>query len=132
MIQEDYCSRELAKLLKEKGFDEPCQYFYKFDSDEIYRGTVFTNTQIGEKFYNAPTIQVAMKWLREVHRLYVEVNICMQDSKYYNCIYETVKNGFAYMYDMYEDEITYYDTYEEACEAGIKHCLENIIGRKND
>ena len=28
MITEDYVSFETAKLLKEKGFDEPCQYFY--------------------------------------------------------------------------------------------------------
>ena len=28
-IQEDYISFETAKLLKEKGFNEPIQYFYK-------------------------------------------------------------------------------------------------------
>ena len=29
MIQEAYCSYEIAKLLKEKGFSEPCFYYYK-------------------------------------------------------------------------------------------------------
>ena len=48
MIIEDYVSFEVAKLLKEKGFDEPVQHFYKCDSKEIYRGTIFTNTQIGD------------------------------------------------------------------------------------
>lgn len=28
MITEDYCSYEVAKLLKEKGFDEPCKVWY--------------------------------------------------------------------------------------------------------
>ncbi len=28
MIQERHCSYELSKLLKEKGFDEPCSKAY--------------------------------------------------------------------------------------------------------
>lgn len=28
MIQESYCSYEVAKLLEEKGFDGDCDYYY--------------------------------------------------------------------------------------------------------
>ena len=28
MITEDYCSFEVAKLLKENGFDVPCNHYY--------------------------------------------------------------------------------------------------------
>ena len=31
MITEDYVSFETAKLLKEKGFDEPCTYLWIFE-----------------------------------------------------------------------------------------------------
>ena len=34
MITEDYVSFETAKLLKEKGFDEPCVYVYRHDGSE--------------------------------------------------------------------------------------------------
>ena len=33
MITEDYVSLEVAKLLKEKGFDEPCDFVY--DGDKL-------------------------------------------------------------------------------------------------
>lgn len=117
MIQEDYCSRELAKLLKEKGFDEPCQYFYRFDSDEIYRGTVFTNTQIGEKFYNAPTIQVAMKWLREVH----DIDISIIPLRFHKEYLPRIESN-----TISHDAIPC-RKHEEACEAAIKYCLINLV-----
>ena len=72
MIKERYCSFEVSKLLKEKGFDEPCDHFYIFDRTTIYKGTAFTNTQIGNKFYNAPTHQMACDWLRE-KGFYIEI-----------------------------------------------------------
>jgi len=121
-ITEDYVSFETAKLLKEKGFDEPIQYFYKFDSKELYRGTVFTNTQIGDKFYNAPTLQMAMKWLREEHNLFIWVG--------YNG-----SKGLPFYYEirnMQDNSVVHIGgicagTYELVVEAAIKYCLENLI-----
>ena len=46
MIKEAFISFDTAKLMKEKGFDEPCPYFYRFDRNEIYSGIAFTNKQI--------------------------------------------------------------------------------------
>ena len=127
MITEDYVSFEIAKLLKEKGFDEPVQYFYKFDSKELYRGTVFTNTEIGDKFYNAPTLQMAIKWLREVH------NLCLEPYRTacgYLCDIARVPSGTELYQQDYEgdDEASgQFTTYEKSCEAAIKYCLENLI-----
>lgn len=53
MINEDYCSYELAKLLKEKGFNEPCTELNKLCLRD------------GEKPVLKVTHQKAMKWLRE-------------------------------------------------------------------
>ena len=131
MITEDYASYEVAKLLKEKGFDEPCQHFYKFDSNELYRGTVFTNTQIGDKFYNAPTHQMAMKWLREEYKIAINIRI-------------TCKKTISYAFDIWDFEIIHpnefvggtidmreqqfdFKSYEEAVEAALKYSLENLI-----
>ena len=131
MITEDYCSFEIAKLLKEKGFDEPVQHFYKFDSKELYRGTVFTNTQIGDKFYNAPTHQMAMKWLREEHKISIDICVVqgravsymfniwdfsvIQDNKFIGGTFDLREQLFNFL------------TYEEAVEAALKYCLENLI-----
>lgn len=122
-ITEDFCSYEVAKLLKEKGFDEPIQHFYKFDSKKLYRGTVFTNTQIGDKFYNAPTHQMAIKWLREVHK------ICIVVYPF------THREGGTYTSDICTLTMTMeeghlrgvWNSYEEAVEATLKYSLKNLI-----
>ena len=129
MINEDYCSYEVAKLLKEKGFDEPIQYFYKFDSKELYRGTIFTNTQIGDKFYNAPTHQMAMAWLREKHYIHIDIIIQGNGS---NIMYRYNIRPFKIIYPTRNfDSIDIYYTgytksYNEAIEEGIKYCLVNL------
>lgn len=133
MINEDYCSYEVAKLLKEKGFDEPVQYFYKFDSKELYRGTIFTNTQIGYKFYNAPTHQMAMKWLRE-KGLHINVSISYDYSedadgnivdKWTFWLFEIFSSFGGNL--IYTEEVNEYDSYEEAVEAALKYSLINIV-----
>ena len=144
MIREQYVSFEVAKLLKEKGFDEPCQYFYKFCSNEIYRGTLFTNTQIGDKFYNAPTQQMAMRWLREVHHIHVcpEYKAFFQErpKKIYHhwCnkiigIDRYFKQGIQDLVKLDSDYFffrsckTYHDSFEDACEECIEFSLKNLI-----
>ena len=119
MIKERYCSFEVAKLLKEKGFDEPIQYFYKFDSKELYRGTVFTNTQIGDKFYNAPTHQMAMDWLREVHNIFIIIEPYSNTSCYFS-----LWEGDNYYENLLKKS---FPSYEEAVEEALKYCLTELI-----
>lgn len=78
MITEDYCSYEIAKLLKEKGFNENCYTYYDDIDTSINRfdkGYHFNNTSYpwgvpydvskAKKYFVAPTHQMAIKWLRE-------------------------------------------------------------------
>lgn len=98
MITEDFCSFEVAKLLKEKGLN--------------------TNWIKGAK----PTHQFAMKWLREVHHLTIDVfhfsgwrvNIKSIPDDY-------LKADYSY------PELKPSETYEEAVEAALKYCLENLV-----
>ena len=127
MITEDYVSFETAKMLKEKGFPQStfrCHYI--IDGNVHYKS--FENRcGFGDYDIIAPTLAVAMKWLREVH------NICIT-------IYPDKENGYeAVLYNIKDDvEIIlqsfgiygshiFEDSYEEAVEAGIKYCLENLI-----
>ena len=131
MIKEEYCSFEVAKLLKEKGFDAQCRAAY------TNYGKLFT-TQIQQYITNiicskgdlwecvAPTYQMAMKWLREVHNIFIVIEPHMYD-------YINEKNSSyvtsLWQGDNYYENITSkdYPTYEEAAEAALKYSLENLI-----
>lgn len=124
MITEDYVSFETAKLLKEKGFNEGCIYVYRHDgSEDIW------DVDKEDIACQKPTLQMVMKWLREVHHYYIQVMLdswaCGGHLGYYVVIQKT-DSDFEMMLQDAVDEV-FYQTYEEACEAAIKYCLENLI-----
>ena len=125
MITEDYVSFETAKLLKEKGFNEKC--FYCFDDvigeSRLSRLMICNNSELVEHYYSAPTLQMAMKWLREVHNLHIQPEITAWPRKgYFVKIY-----SYRGRHIDFGPFAKFSDSYEEACEAGIKYCLENLI-----
>ena len=131
MITEDYCSYEVAKLLKEKGFDGDggdcaCHMFYS-----SYSKMIMPITEIGlvsdfDEVYYAPTHQMAMKWLREMHNIFIVIEPHMYD-------YINEKNSSCvtslWQGDNYYENITSkdYPTYEEEVEAALKYSFENLI-----
>ena len=127
MIQEDYVGFEIAKLLKEKGFDEPC--FRYAESKEIYESGDWYVGNVTGGCIGVPTLQMAMKWLREVHKIHisVEMGFDVDNHQYYFFVPSVCrfsdKSG-EYGNPFGEKE---FDTYEQACEAAIKYCLENLI-----
>jgi hypothetical protein len=125
MITEDYVSFEIAKLLKEKGFDEYCGYY---SSDGEYWGYCTYNHR-GKDYISAPTLQMAMKWLRKVHHYYIQVMLDSwaygSHSGYYVVIQKT-DSEFEIMLADKVDKV-FYDEPEEACEAAIRYCLEKLI-----
>lgn len=125
MIIEDYVSFETAKLLKEKGFNEKCISTYNlvtgiFEVEEVYQDW----TTRWKAYVSAPTLQMAMKWLREVHKLEITVlHEMLQGNAWW---YRIEKNtGLSLLVEKEEDAI--YTSYEDACEAGIKYVLENLV-----
>lgn len=127
MITEDYVSFETAKLLKERGFDEPCECFYDTEHNDIsiVNGWMDTSNSLLEEreflCYSAPTLQMAMKWLREVHSLWCEIS---WEGKGLWCMEVFSLMDEEFIPDSIVHEIK---SYEEACEAAIKYCLENLI-----
>ena len=139
---EDYVSFETAKLLKEKGFDEVTYraYFETIREHELSFDVGRNNSQ-WEKINkengifncSAPTLQTAMKWLRKEHNQIIIPDVRVEDpiSGIINCYvvgiwYIPKNNGGALCFISPTPE-NGYSTYEEACEAGIKYCLENLI-----
>lgn len=133
MITEDYVSFEVAKLLKEKGFNEPCFYYYK-DGVLMFSPILKGRNLYQTDTYSAPTLQMAMKYLREVHHLYIDVgfgNDYKGEFLYMGDIYDLTKGAIHAEYEPIIEADDYLSTnpktYEEACEAAIKYCLENLI-----
>ena len=137
MITEDYVSFETAKLLKEKGFDTVVRHYYqKIDDDITYHIGDFLNWNVFDMWYSMPTLQMAMKWLREVHKLVICAEIGNENytgnTDYSNpdiwYWFFDITNEKGVVIDTESDFVlNEYATYEEACEAGIKYCLENLI-----
>ena len=119
MITEDFVSFETAKLLKEKGFDETVRCFYDIQTEILCDNCVKTKNSYTESIA-APTLQMALKWLREVHTIIIELH--HQHRKEW---YAIVSSENPLGIGVYTTST--FNTYEQACEAAIKYCLENLI-----
>lgn len=137
MIKEAYCSFEVSKMLKEKGFDESCLHYYW---TEIVLGKECINFSFTDEYFHnseveygaykgckctAPTQQMAMAWLRELHNIHISVEPDWVSKEGFRVI-GYVFNIYSYTNPWY-DHCTTYNTYEEAVEAAIKYCLELLI-----
>lgn len=123
-IMEDYVSFETAKLLKEKEFDWNCiTYYVDYEPNDVkYSMLIENNTTWEERCCSAPTLQMAMKWLREIHHIiFVFKPSCFNGDE---CTYWTYE---LWCGDNFEGEILSFKTYEQAVEAALKHVLENLI-----
>ena len=134
MIIEDYVSYEVAKLLKEKGFDERTIYHYT-NTDTLQHQITYNqykNSEMGNA-YSAPTHQMAMKWLRE-KGFHINAPISYDYSvdadgnvvdKWTFWTFEILSSFSGKL--IYTEEVNEYYSYEEAVEAALKYSLENLI-----
>ena len=129
MITEDYVSFEVAKLLEDKGFDEYSRGSYdglmKFhEREKSHNLELPPNTEV-----IAPTLQMTMKWLREVHNIHIIAEPCFKEG------IEAELDFNRWFWTIFIEsgeykpirQINEFPTYEKACEAAIKYCLENLI-----
>lgn len=148
MITEDYVSYETAKLLKEKGFNGDTDK--QFNLDKIVGDYNITDrSRYPERYLDAPTLQMAMKWVQETFNIVIIPNYEYECDSTPWCykIFKLGENGKpervvvkGVSYDKddnptehivgyrdYERSYKDYATKEEACEAGIRYVLENLI-----
>jgi len=151
MLTEDYVSFETAKLLKEKGFPQEYDHYHALvyneedyeDEYEVQRMVVETRivkagtlssypVGVPEPKCYCPTLQMAMKWLREVHKKWITVTfhwhtINGETTLYYSPFIMLDEGEYAVLEDENPFKMKPFNSYEEACEAAIKYCLENLI-----
>ena len=126
-ITEDYVSYEVAKLLKEKGFPQS-EYAntlpYYTQNKNLYFGDINT---VRQRFYNkaiAPSQSLALKWLREVHNIYIDI-LTYTTGKSIQFRWVGYDNGRLFSQE--EGKTIYFNSYNEAVEAALKYTLENLI-----
>jgi hypothetical protein len=142
MITEDYVSFKVAKPLKEKGFDEPTEMLIREDGTRYHADTnsvsrtshiMLKNSEINiySTDLSCPTIQMAMKWLREVHKIIISFNASFVNSIEQHFSWKVRINSLTSLNDEKHFEPIYIhvksESFEDACEAAIKYCLENLI-----
>jgi hypothetical protein len=116
MIEEAYCSFEVAKLLKEKGFDGVVSAHYN-----NLGGMVMGANPISKNTVKCPTLQMAIAWILEKYNISIEVSVLKQNCWVYT-IYKIFDNKVEELYNDGE-----FKSREQAVEAALKYCLENII-----
>ena len=118
MIIEDYVSFEIAKLLKEKRFNENVLTYYIYNSEAKTYEFRFDNRWDNPNNFpadciSAPTLQMAMKWLREKHK--ITIGTLFKGDRIYYEIHQN--NEFVFGVDTPE-------SYEKVCDEAIKYCLK--------
>lgn len=107
-------SFEIARLLKEKGFDLPCYHYYynnKLDSSSKDDWNAL-------KGYSAPTIAEVVMWFYEKHKIWIWVSQEFSDSLDFSWRFRG-DYGFS-------PPIGAYKSPTKAYEAALKYCLENL------
>ena len=115
---EDFVTFEIAKKLKEKGFDYPCIGHYVNSQLYVahYQNAFHSDN---DESVDAPTIPQVLKWLREEKEIMVFPAYSTNTSKWY-CVVVNADSLEQY-------NLSLSDSYEQAALAGIKYTLNNLI-----
>ncbi len=128
MISEVYIDKEIMPLLLKAKY--PLRKVIKQDFRPVYYTKDFNDEgwQDCDAYY-IPTQAQVMKWLREVQNIIITI-----DYDKYELPSNKFKVGYGYSIQKTDNPTEYfkigefvYDTYEDAVEAAIKYCLENLI-----
>lgn len=111
---------ELAKLLKEKGFDIPCTQLY-FDGElkELTLQKVSYDNTLSSRYYIAPTIAEVVMWLYEKHEIWIWVE---RYSTLFRPYAEEIGDERFGKWEGHK-----YNSPTEAYEAAIKYVLKNLV-----
>ena len=151
-MKEQLISFETAKLAKEKGYSNGSgtlyiQYHesYVYDEDPNHPESYKKNEIRMEEYYTinnskpydisneyytqyeAPTQSLLQKWLREEHKIYIEICHSYRDLTHYTYhVYTNWEEYSSKMMKAFNNELKHFLTYEEALEAGLQKALSCI------
>ena len=129
-ITENYVSFEIAKLLKEKGFDEPCIGFYNPIDGCFFESSIRKSWNYDRHgSISVPTHQMALKWLRLCYDIVIDIspNLTLNDVCKGSFMSEIYQYGHIVPEGEFGCNVGDDYTYEQVVEMAIKYVLENLI-----
>lgn len=139
-----HVSFEIAKLLRESGFDEACSHYYindfmQFKHDGALHKTGLPNNRDSENIFqfvkrsnqphscNAPTISQVVMWLYEKHGIWVYANSYEIDKWCYS--YKFIKPYIegSKITERGTSSVEDYSSPTEAYESAILYVLKNEL-----
>ena len=109
---------EIAKLLKEKGFESESKAFYDGSGELFYYN--YSNNVMQRFRYAAPTIAEVVMWLYEKHGIWVSVTFKRHSQNKHFSYNIRQANGIeTYLWE--------HNSPTEAYEAAIEYTLNNLI-----
>lgn len=126
---EDFVTFEIAKKLKEKGFNILSYFYYRTDDKFLHNAVVGKPLvycdKIDDEVVIAPTISQVFKWLREEKKLYVDVTYSPKIEGSQDFFYATIQYIGYYKKTIYTNDS--YDNWEEAALDGIEYAIDNNL-----
>lgn len=136
MIKERYVNFEVASLLRDKGFNEPCRGVYEEKVLRINTLCDWFNSDFSE-YVAAPTQAMACEWVEEQYGIFIQINRYHQYYEGREVIAVTKEDKerghmtmyYARVFDKHSVSNTtkHYDTIESAYNEALKHVLTNLI-----
>lgn len=123
MIEEQFVSFDTASMLKEAGFDVPCNSYYELEDGEVVRKDCirpYDHNCFEDTVCSRPTQALAARWLREVHKLHVWCETTPYGDWF--CCISKIKPYEEYAV-VSEAE---YSSFEQAFETGLREAIKLI------
>ena len=135
---EDFVTFEIAKKLKEKGFNIPSYFYYRTDDKFLHNAVVgkplVYNDKIDDEVIIAPTNTQVLKWLRKEKNVHIKASVYQDESEdsdgrivdkwcFWNWDIQSCISGNI----LQDGDDTQYESYEEASLAGIEYVINNLI-----
>ena len=136
-------SLELAKKLKEVGFNEPCNKAYRVKGDNVsvyehtakklngqFKKVVSTCSRTNSEFklekFSAPTLELAKMWFREVHKMEIHTEHSHITGKWLHMVFSIDGENSKQLAEFND----YLESYEQALESGLLKACKLIKEEK--
>lgn len=127
---------EIAKLLKEKGFDDESPYYFNEKGEELFDMDFPSIGQTKPKvYYDRPINADVVMWLYDNHKIWISVD-WMSRTKPFNSGFISHLRGvnkyvnsdnFIVINNTKLKGYEVFDSPTEAYEAAIEYCLKNLM-----
>ena len=114
---------EIAKLLKEKGYNEQTIDIYQDGEILRLKSTISNKEFMTSRNYSAPTIAEVVMWLYEKHKIWI---FCDKTIIWFWTIQKQT-NEYIQQEDLDEKFSNSFNSPTEAYEAAIEFTLKNLI-----